>query len=383
MFLRALHLPKKSHQSFFLWGPRQTGKSTLLRFLYPQALSINLLETNTLIKHIEAPWTLRHEIEAMPLKPAIVVIDEVQRVPALLDEVHHMIEKHGIAFALCGSSARKVRRGGANLLGGRAVRYDLYGLTIGEVGAAVSLTDLLNRGSLPLHVMSEEVPLLLDAYVNSYLREEILEEGLVRALPPFARALGAFALGDGGLVSYTTIARECGVSSQTVRDYAQILEDTLIASLLPAFVKRSKRRVRHVPKLYFFDVGVVNVLAKRGRVLPGSDAYGRALENWIHHELQAHRSYSGLHYDLSFWRLAGGTEVDFILGDCDCAVEVKATTRPSDTHLKGLRELEREHRVKKRILVCLIERAQRTEDGIDILPVTDFCDRLWRGELVQ
>lgn len=383
MFLRALHLPKSPSNSFFLWGPRQTGKSTLLRSLYPQGFFLNLLETNTLIRYLEAPWTLRKELEGMTRKPPLVVIDEVQRVPALLDEVHLLIEEKGMVFALCGSSARKVKRGGANLLGGRAVRYDLFGLTLHEVGNAVTLTDLLNRGSLPPHVTAEDVRPLLDAYVNMYLREEILAEGIVRSLPTFARALSAFALSDSAPVSYTTIARECGVSSQTVRDYAQILEDTLIMSLVPAFVKRPKRRVRRTPKVYFFDVGIVNVLAKRGRLEAGSEGYGKALENWIHHELRAHRSYSELHYDLSYWQLAGGTEVDFILGDMDAAVEVKATSRPTGAHLRGLRTLTEDHAVKRRILVCLLERAQRTDDGIDLLPVAEFCERLWSGRLIS
>jgi len=366
-----------------LWGPRKVGKSTLLRTLYPHAHWVDLLETDTWARLIKEPWLLRRDIEGMAKKPELVIIDEVQRVPQLLDEVHLMIERMGMAFALSGSSARKVRRGKANLLGGRALRYELYGLTIREIAGAYDLTHILNTGSIPEHVMAERPEATLDSYVNNYLREEILEEGLVRSLQPFSKALVACALSDASPISYTPIARDCGVSSQTVRDYVQIMEDTLIASLVPAYTRRPKRRVRHTPKIFFFDVGVVNALAKRRRIEPESQAYGQALENWIHHELRAHRMYSGLFHDLTYYRTTGGVEVDFILGDMDAAIEVKATDHARDHHLKSLRMIAEDYTVKQRILVCLESHAMETDDGIRILPVEEFLRELWEGKILQ
>lgn len=383
MFQRALLLPEHPKQSFFLWGPRQAGKSTLLLDLYPNAYYIDLLRADTSIRFLEQPWMLRETIAALPTPPSLIIIDEVQKVPALLDEVHYMIERMGLTFGLCGSSARKVRRGQANLLGGRAVRYELHGLTRREIADRWNLPHALNTGSLPRMYLADDPQPLLEAYVNEYLKEEILAEGLVRRLPPFADALRAIALSDGQRLSFTTIARECGVSHQTVREYVQILEDTMIGSLLPAYTRRPKRRVIHGPKFYFFDVGIVNVLAKRGRVQEGSAACGSALENWIHHELQAHSAYSALRYDVRYWQTSGGTEVDFILGDMACAVEVKATKRVSDHHLKSLRTLREDYTVKKRICVSLDPLVRRTSDDIDFLPVHDFCERLWDGALIR
>lgn len=383
MFERSLSLPDSGQESFFLWGPRQTGKSTLLKRRYPEARRIDLLKADEFRRFAVHPELLRQEIEAEEPQPGRqVVIDEIQKVPALLDEVHWLIENRGLHFALCGSSARKVRRGAANLLGGRALRYHLHGLTAREIGSDFDLPRMLNHGYLPRLYEAGRPNRLLDAYIADYLREEIAAEGLVRNLPAFAGFLDAAALGDGALVNCSTIARECGVSSNTVKGYFQILEDTLLGRSLPAWRKRPKRRTIGAPKFYFADVGVVNRLARRGELLPGSLGYGQAFENWVFHELSAFIDYREWDGGLAYWRLAGGTEVDFVLGDMQLAIEAKATFRITRDHLKGLRSLVADHPdIGRRVVVCLEPRARRTEDGIDILPGKVFVYRLWEGAL--
>ena len=383
MFERGLKLPPFGTESFFLWGPRQTGKSTLLRRTYPEGRWIDLLKADEYRRYAGRPELLRQEIEAEGAEPTRqIVIDEIQKAPALLDEVHWLIENRGLRFALCGSSARKVRRGAANLLGGRALRYQLHGLVADELGADFDLDRLLNHGYLPPVYQSGRPRPLLDAYVGDYLREEIAAEGAARNLPTFTDFLDAAALSDGGIVNFSNIARDCGISGHTVRAWFGILEDTLLGSWLPAYRKRPKRRVIQAPKFYFADVGVVNRLARRGRLERGSEAYGHAFENWVHHELAAFVSYRSHDGALSHWRLAGGTEVDFVLGDMDLAVEAKASPRIGRQHLKGLRSLVRDHPgVGRRVVVSLEPRARTTDDGIDVLPPEDFVSRLWSGDL--
>lgn len=381
MFKRALNLPAAGSESFFLWGPRQTGKSTLLRETYPDALWIDLLRSETYRRYLQNPERLREEFEASPAIGQIV-IDEIQKVPRLLDEVHWLIENRGAHFALCGSSARKVKRGAANLLGGRALRYQLHGLTAMEIGAELDFKRLLNYGYLPSVYLSAQPRRRLDAYVSDYLREEVTAEALVRNVPAFADFLAIAALGDTEPVNFSNIARECGVSSHTVKSYFEILEDTLLGRWLPAFRKRPKRRQVQMPKFYFSDLGVVNFLARRRGLEPGSELYGKAFENWVHHELVSHISYSGSFAELSYWKLTTGVEVDFIVGDMAVAIEVKATDNVVSHHLKGLRELARDHpEVGERALVCLEPKSRRTDDGILILSREDFCSRLASGDL--
>ena len=383
MFRRTLPLPASGQETFFLWGPRQTGKSTLLKRCYPAARWVDLLKADEFRRYAIHPELLRQELDAEGAEPGRqIVIDEVQKAPALLDEVHWLIENRGLHFALCGSSARKVRRGAANLLGGRAHRYHLHGVTAREVGSGFDLPRLLNHGYLPRMFQASRPRRLLDAYIADYLREEIAAEGLVRNLPAFAGFLDAAALGDGAMVNCSKIARECGVSSNTVKGYFQILEDTLLGRSLPAWRKRAKRRTIGAPKFYFADVGVVNRLARRGELLPGSELYGQAFENWVFHELSSFIDYREWDGELAYWRLAGGTEVDFVLGDMQVAVEAKASARITSDHLKGLRSLVVDHPdVGRRVVACLEPRARRSEDGIDILPAEIFVRRLWEGGL--
>ena len=383
MFQRRLSLPEPGAETFFLWGPRQAGKSTLLRQRYPDGVWVDLLKADDFRRYVARPELLRQELEATGPDPSRqVVIDEVQKVPALLDEVHWLIENRGLSFALCGSSARKVRRGAANLLGGRALRYELRGLTAGEIGEDFDLDRALNHGLLPRMYESSRPRRLLDAYIADYLREEVAAEGFVRSLPAFSDFLDAAALSDGDPVNYSNIGRECGVSGPTAKAYFGILTDTLLARWLPRWQRRAKRRLAGAPKLYFEDVGVVNRLARRGELERGSAQYGKAFENWVFHELSAFVSYRDLDEQLTYWRLPSGIEVDFIVGDMRLAIEAKASARITSDHLKGLRTLAQEHPgTARRVVVCLEPRPRRTDDGIDIIGATDFARRLWQGDL--
>lgn len=383
MYKRNLVLPAPGSETFFLWGPRQTGKSTLLRETYPDAFWVDLLKSEEYRRYLARPETLREELDSGEVAPGRqVVIDEIQKVPSLLDEVHWLIENRGFRFALCGSSARKLRRGAANLLGGRALRYELHGLTASELGDRFDLDRVLNRGYLPRIFDGNRPSAMLEAYVADYLKEEIAAEGLVRNLPTFSGFLDVAALSDGEIVNFSNIARECGVSSQTTKSHFQILEDTLLGRWLPAFRKRPKRRVIGTPKFYFTDVGVVNRLARRGELRPGSELYGKAFENWVFHELSAFAAYRDADHLLSYWRLASGIEVDFIVGDMRVAIEAKSSERVTSDHLKGLRTLIDDHPgVARRVVVCREPRARKTADGIEILPVKTFVRRLWEGQL--
>jgi uncharacterized protein len=380
MFTRSLRLPAAGTETFFLWGPRQTGKTTLLRQAYPDAVWLDLLKADEFRRYLDRPELLRQELAARPARQ--VVIDEIQKVPHLLDEVHWLIENTATCFALCGSSARKIKRGAANLLGGRAIRYELFGLTAHEIGRDFDLVRMLNHGYLPRIYTSERAARLLGAYVADYLKEEIAAEGLVRNLPAFSRFLDVAALSDADLVNFSNIARDCGVSSHTVKSYFEILEDTLLGRWLPAYTKRPKRRVIAAPKFFFSDVGVVNQLCRRGTIQPGGELFGKAFENWVFHELLAAGARNEHDIQLSYWRLASGIEVDFIVGAMQVAIEVKATARVTGDDLRGLRQLVVDHpRVGRRLVVCLEPKRRRIDDGIEILPATELIAELASGEL--
>lgn len=386
MLTRKLILPTQPKESFFLWGPRQSGKSMLLKSRYPEAKWFDLLQTDQYLELRDKPSLLREQLlyESQRAKSKFVVIDEIQKVPMLLDEVHWLIENTNYVFGLCGSSARKVRAGHANLLGGRAIRHELYGLVSAEIGADFDLKRMLNQGYLPRHYLSDTHTDLVRSYINDYLKEEIAAEALVRNLPAFSHFLKAASLSDTELVNYASIARECGVSAPAVKEYFQILIDTMLAKFLAAYQKKPKRRVIGASKFYFSDVGVVNHLAKRGNLEPGADLFGKAFENWIFHELSAHSAYSNLHYDLAYWRLASGLEVDFIINDMELAIEAKSSAKITSDHLRGLRALAEDHpKVKRRIVVSLEKQSRRTEDGIELISHKEFVKLLWSNELIK
>jgi predicted AAA+ superfamily ATPase len=381
MFKRKLNLEREQPETFFLWGPRQTGKTTLLKSVFKDSLWLDLLKSDQYRKYMQSPNILREIVQAdSTIKH--VVIDEIQKVPDLLDEIHWLLENTKVNFALCGSSARKIKRGHANLLGGRAIRYELRGLSAVELAEEFDLVRLLNNGYLPRHYLAKNPRRLINSYVSDYLKEEIAAEGLVRNLPGFADFLGSAALSDGEIVNFSTIARDCGVSSKTVKSYFEILEDTLLASFLPVYRKKMKRRTIQAPKFYFSDIGVVNYLCKRGTLEPGSELFGKAFENWVYHELQTYNAYAESFARISYWRLASGIEVDFIIDDFSVAIEAKATPKVKTDYLKGLRQLEQETDLcQQKIVVCLEPIRRQTDDGILILPYQEFIRDLWQGDL--
>ncbi len=388
MFPRTLDLKLPKGQSAFLWGPRKTGKTTYLRERFPKSRRYDLLETDLLLSLTKEPHRLREEILLMgeEERSRPIIIDEIQKVPALLDEVHGLIERRGASFILCGSSARKLKRGAANLLGGRAWRYQLFPLTRGEI-PDFDLLRALNSGLIPSHYLSEDSPRSLKAYVFDYLQEEIRAEGLTRNVPAFARFLDALAFSGGELTNYANIARDCGVDAKTVKEYYQILVDTMLGYLIEPYAKRLGRDViTATPKFYWFDVGVPNILSGESvRSLKGADA-GKRFENFILMEIMAYRGYGGLDFDVNFWRTKTGLEVDFILGG-EAAIEVKSGDRVDRTDMRGLRAFLEARKVSRAIIVCNEARPRRVPAGgrahIDVLPWKTFLDQLWSGKVIS
>ncbi|MDR1416651.1 MAG: DUF4143 domain-containing protein [Prevotellaceae bacterium] len=367
------------NESIFLWGARQTGKSTLLKTLFPRALCFDLLISSEYKRLTEKPDILREAILAN-LNTQPVVIDEIQRIPELLNEVHWLISSYNVRFILSGSSPRKIIRSGVNLLGGRALRYELYPLVSSEI-PDFDLLRAINHGLLPRHYDAVAPQKMISAYVGSYLRDEIVAEARLRNVGNFSRFLEAAALTNGETVNYTNIAGDCGVSSTTVKEYFQILEDTLIGRYLPSFQKRQKRRVVAAPKFYLFDVGIANNLLKRGKIEAGTELFGKAFEHFIYQEIYAHCRYSENEYSICYWRTASQMEVDFVLGDHEVAIEVKATEQANSRHLKGLKAFAEEYTTKKLILVSN-DPLPRLAGNILILPWKVFLERLWAGEII-
>jgi predicted AAA+ superfamily ATPase len=379
MFSRKQILIDSGNESLFLWGARQTGKSTLLKSLYPDALFFDLLLSDVYQRLITNPEILREIVLANPEKK-IVIIDEIQRIPQLLNEVHWLITNTNTKFIMSGSSARKILRNENNLLGGRALRYEMYPLISQEIDN-FDLVRALNNGLLPRHYLAENPKRMLAAYVGNYLRDEIVSEAKIRNVQVFSQFLEAAAFSNGEMVNYTNIASDCGVSSPTIKEYFQILQDTLIGHFVPVYQKKPKRKVITSPKFYYFDIGIVNFLLKRGKINVGSELFGNAFEQFIFQELLAHKHYSGLEYKISYWRTTSQIEVDFILGEHEVAIEVKGSSNIGTKHLKGLKSFLEEYTVKKAILVCN-EPFARQHGDILILPWANFLERLWSGSLI-
>jgi predicted AAA+ superfamily ATPase len=367
-------------ESAFLWGARQTGKSTLLKAVYPEAPYFDLLLANEYDRFLRNPSLLREILEVTPAGSPLI-LDEIQRLPSLLNEIQWMIVNRKRQFILSGSSPRNIMRSGGNLLGGRAARYELYPLVYKEI-PDFDLLRALNNGLLPRHYLAKNADKLLSAYTGSYLHDEIITEAKIRNIGSFSRFLEMASFSNGEIVNYSNIAADCGVSAPTVREYFQILEDTLIGRFLPSYQKKPKRRVILSPKFYYFDIGIANYLLKRGRVAIGSESFGHAFEHFIYHEIYSHSHYSDLNYPLSYWRTASQIEVDFILGDHEVAVEVKSTEMANLRHLRGLKSFAEEYNVKQLILVSN-DPSPRKVGKILIMPWKYFLDQLWDGRLIE
>lgn len=390
MYKRILNLTLPSKQSIFLWGARQTGKSLFLKMHYPSALYYDLLDTRQLVRLSHSPHLLREEILAQPdsVLAQPIIIDEIQKVPALLNEVHWLIENTAAQFILCGSSARKLKTQTTNLLGGRAWPCHFYPLSSQEI-PDFDLLKALQQGLIPNHYLAEKKYLndYFQAYVDIYLTDEIRNEGLVRNLQGFSRFLEVAGMCNTEMINASNIARDCHVNRATVQEYFQILIDTLIGYYVYPYHKKIKRDiVTATPKFYFFDVAIANFLASQKILaLKGSTA-GKSFENYIAMELFAHRGLLRQRYEITYWRTKSDLEVDFILGDAKVAIEVKISPEVHLHDLKGLVAFCEEHPEAKGIVVSqdTSERLIQVNEkiAITILPWSIFLSRLWADEII-
>ena len=365
-------------RSCFLFGPRQTGKSTLIRQQFADCPVWNLLDQTLFLRLSRNPALVRESLADRP-ETGIVVIDEIQRMPELLNEVHLMIEEHGVRFLLTGSSARRLRRRGVNLLGGRARSRALHPFLRVELGDRFDLDRALDHGLLPSIYFSESPAEDLAGYAGDYLREEIAAEAVVRNIGAFSRFLEVAALSHGEMINFANLANDAQVPASTVREYYQILKDTLIAHEVPAFTDTRKRKAISTSKYYLFDVGLARHLQGRRGLAPGTPEYGRAFESFVFQEIKAWCDHHRLDTP-RYWRSKSQFEVDFLFQDV--AVEVKAKTHVGPRDMKGIKALREEGLCADYVIVSLEPRPRRV-DGVSILPWTVFLDRLWEGALTK
>jgi predicted AAA+ superfamily ATPase len=373
---RLLNIQMPPNRSAFLWGPRKTGKTFWITKQYSDSPIIDLLKTDVFADYASRPSLLR---ERYLNHQGLVVIDEIQMIPDLLNEIHWMIENTGASFFMTGSSARKLRRGHANLLAGRAWRYTMVPLTYVET-EGFDLESVFVSGLLPPHFISTDPIQDLRSYVADYLKEEIAAEAVIQNIPSFSEFLRVAALTSGELLNYTNIGRESGVSAKVVRNYYQILEDTLLGFRVQPWRRVNKRRLIETEKFYLFDVGVTNYLSRRTTKM-GTPEFGRSFENYILMELRAYQAYRNPELDIRYWRTSTGFEVDFILGDMNLAIEVKGSQKVHSAHMRGIRALLEEHEVERPMIVSLEKQPRTLESGLEVLPWQDFLKRLWSGEL--
>ncbi len=364
-------------KSFFLFGPRQVGKTFAIKKKLGKYKYYNLLDTEVFFRFSQSPKRLREEISD---KDEIVIIDEVQKLPILLNEVQLLIDERGINFLLTGSSARKLRRKEVNLLGGRARTKFLHPFIFSELKESFDLIKALDTGLIPSIYFSDEAYADLEAYVGQYLKEEIAAEAYVRNIPAFSRFLSVAGLCDGKIINYTNIANDAQVSRSTVQEYFEILKDTLIASELSAWKQSVKRKPLSTSKIYLFDIGVARFLQNRRGLMSGSPDFGDAFESYIHHELRSFCDYNGIN-DLHYWRSTSGFEVDFILGN-EIAIEVKGKKNITPRDLKGLKAIKEEQLLKKYLLISLDEVPRTIGDDINIIPWRMFLNNLWSRKYI-
>lgn len=364
--------------SIFLFGARQTGKSTMLEEEFPNSTFIDLLDTDLRRRLSLRPGLLYEMLQDLP-EGELVIIDEIPEVPTLLDEVHRLIKKKHLRFILCGSSARKLKRKGYNTLGGRAVPVYFYPFVSAEF-ENLNLDKALLYGMLPPHYLADNPSRLLSGYIDVYLKEEIQEEALVRNLSAFHHFLEVAALSDSEIVNYQNIAADCGVSAKTVKEYFGILEDTLIGYMIPAYTKVVKRKVSQAPKFYYFDVGVYNHLLNRTSLAPGSPEYGHCFEHFIIQEIKAYLGYNGNRKELTYWRTYSGKEIDAVIGDAEVGIEIKSAEEIQPRHLSNFKDYHDEYPSSRCILVSRDKLSRRSGD-VELLYINDFLKKLWAGEI--
>ncbi|MEI7523907.1 MAG: DUF4143 domain-containing protein [Mariniphaga sp.] len=379
MYIRKLSLEDVNNDSVFLWGARQVGKTTLLEQLYPKARYYDLLKANEFERFLRKPSLLSEEVESME-EGDLVIIDEIQKVPQLLDEIHALIHKRKIRFILSGSSPRKLIRSGANLLGGRVLKKILFPLVSSEI-PDFDLKKAVNNGMIPRHYMINNPWERFRAYIGVYLNEEIREEALSRNLKSFSRFLEVAALSNGEMIVYKNIAQDCGIDHRTVKEYFEILNDTMIGYLIPGFTATIKRRAIQAPKFYFFDVGIANYLLNQKNISPGSEIFGHSFEHLIIQELIAYLGYSQSSEKISYWRTSSGYEVDAIIGNGRIAVEIKSTDEVKSRHLKGLQAFKEDF-LEARTIIVSLDRYPRVMNGVEIIPAEQFLKALWNSEII-
>lgn len=377
MFDRALKI-ENNDTCLFLFGARQTGKSTYLKATFPQALYIDLLNTTLRSRYRRRPEQLYEQLSR--LHPgSMVIIDEIAEVPELLNEIHRLISERSLVFILCGSSARKLKRKSYNTLGGRAYPCYFYPLVSAEI-PDFDIDHAVNNGMLPQHYKARNAELMLSGYVDVYLKEEVMAEALVRNLSAFQRFLGVAALSDGEILNYNNVAGDCGISASAAKEYFSILEDSMIGYMLPAYRHVMKRKLVQAPKFYFFDIGIVNYLLHRSNMVRGTVEYGHAFEHLIIQELKAYVSYSRNANGLSYWRTYTGIEVDVVIGDAKLAIEIKSVEEVLSRHLKGLAAFKQEH-PECRMLIVSLDPVERNIGEVEALYVYNFLKMLWAGML--
>ncbi len=375
MYKREFDSLNDLEQSIFLFGPRGTGKTSWVKQYFPNALYIDLLDTKQYMDLLNRPWDLEKLVDAYP--DAWVVIDEVQKIPELLNEVHRLIESKNRKFVLTGSSARSLRKKGVNLLAGRALTYYMHPLTARELGEDYDLQHSLKYGQLP-HVYTKPKPeTYLNTYIDAYIRQEVLQEGLTRRLDAFSRMLEVASFSQGGVLNYTNIAKEVGVSRKVIESYFEILEDLLLGVKLPVFTRRAKRRMTAHPKFYFVDAGIFRTLRPRGAFDTDSEIDGAALETLFFQELRALNDYKELRYSLYYWRTAAKQEVDFVLyGEKGFyAFEIKRAEKVTSKDLKSLK-LFGEDYPEANLYLIHNGKWREKHGNITVIPFTEAVQKL-------
>ncbi len=382
LFDRILEIELPKNQSAFLWGARKTGKSTYLKNRFKNSVYIDFLKTDVLNEYLLRPSLLRERLLVNEKAQAFpVILDEVQKAPGILDEVHWLIENTRMNFILCGSSTRKLIKSQPNLLGGRAWRYEMFPLVWPEFDE-YNLLQVLTKGLIPSHYNQSQYERSLKAYCNDYLREEVFNEGLTRNIPAFSRFFESLGYSHGEMTNYANIARDCGVDAKTVKEYYQILIDTLLGYFVLPFKRNQNRQViSKTPKFYLFDVGIAGYLTRKNLTELKGEQFGKAFEHLIFLEINAYRSLNDLDFSINYWRTKTGIEVDYILGDGETAIEVKGKSRIDNKDLKGLKAFAEEYSTNKLILVCN-ETVPRLVDNFLILPWKIFFEKLWAGEII-